>query len=59
MIGDIVGLLILLADIWAISDVVQRGPSPAMKVTWILIILVLPLVGLLLWFGVGPRKSGP
>ncbi len=53
--GGIVGLLILAADIWAIINVVQSGASTGKKVLWILLILVLPVVGLILWLLLGPR----
>ena len=53
--GGIIGLLILAADIWAIINVVQSGASTGKKVLWILLILVLPVVGLILWLLLGPR----
>jgi len=54
-VGGIVGLLILAADIWAIVNVFQSGASTGSKVLWILIILVLPVLGLIIWLIVGPR----
>ena len=56
--GGIVGLLILAADIWAILNVFQSGASNGTKVIWTLVILVLPLLGLALWFFLGPRGKG-
>jgi Phospholipase_D-nuclease N-terminal len=56
--GGIVGLLILAADIWAILNVFQSGASNGTKVVWTLVILVLPLLGLALWFLFGPRGRG-
>lgn len=53
--GGIIGLLILAADIWAIINVVQSGATTGKKVLWILLILVLPVVGLILWLLLGPR----
>ena len=54
-VGGIIGLLILAADIWAIVNIVQSGTSTGKKVLWILLILVLPVVGLILWLLLGPR----
>lgn len=54
-VGGIIGLLILAADIWAIVNIVQSGASTGKKVLWILLILVLPVVGLILWLLLGPR----
>ena len=55
--GGIIGLLILAADIWAIINVVQSGASTGQKVLWILLILILPVVGLILWLLLGPRGA--
>lgn len=54
-VGGLFGLLILIADIWAIVHVVQSGASTGKKVLWIVLILLLPLLGLILWFLMGPR----
>ena len=56
-VGGLVGLLILAADIWAIIKVFGSGASDGSKVLWILIILILPVIGLVIWFFAGP-KSG-
>jgi hypothetical protein len=55
--GGITGLLILIADVWAIVSVVQSSASTGKKVLWIVLILILPLLGLILWFFLGPRGS--
>lgn len=56
--GGILGLLILAGDIWAILNVFQSSESNGTKVAWTLVILVLPLLGLALWFFLGPRGKG-
>jgi Phospholipase_D-nuclease N-terminal len=53
--GGIVGLVILALDIWAIINVIQSGASTGAKILWVLLILVLPVVGLIIWFFAGPR----
>jgi hypothetical protein len=53
--GGLLGLLILIADIWAIVKTLQSSASTGTKVLWIVVILVLPLLGLLIWFFMGPR----
>lgn len=53
----IIGIIILIADIWAIIQIVQSSASTGMKVVWVLIILFLPLIGLIIWFFLGPKKS--
>lgn len=54
-IGGLFGLVILAADIWAIINIFQSGASTGGKVVWILVILILPLVGLIIWLIFGPR----
>ena len=53
--GGIIGLLILIADIWAIVKIVQSSASTGAKVLWIVLILILPVIGLIIWLLAGPR----
>jgi hypothetical protein len=53
--GGIVGLLILVGDIWAILNIAQSSAPNGKKLLWILAVLLLPLLGLILWFFLGPR----
>ncbi|MFV1852750.1 MAG: PLD nuclease N-terminal domain-containing protein [Porticoccaceae bacterium] len=55
--GGIVGLLILIADVWAIVNVMGSGASTGSKVLWTVLILVLPVLGLIIWFFAGPRSG--
>jgi hypothetical protein len=52
----IISLLILIADIWAIIKVAQSRASVVSKVLWILLILILPVLGLIIWYLMGPKK---
>ncbi|MGF1639395.1 MAG: PLDc N-terminal domain-containing protein [Rhodospirillales bacterium] len=49
------GLIILALDIWAILNVVQSGASMGGKIIWILLVLVFPILGFVIWLFVGPR----
>ena len=51
----IVGLIILALDIWAIVTIIQGGGPTDRKVLWIILILILPVVGLILWLLLGRR----
>jgi succinate dehydrogenase/fumarate reductase cytochrome b subunit len=55
-IGGILGLVILIADIWAIVKTFESPSSTGAKVLWILLILVLPVLGLIIWLIAGPRS---
>lgn len=49
------GLLVLIADVWAIINIVQSGADTAKKVLWVVLVVVLPVLGFVLWFFLGPR----
>ena len=53
--NGLIGLLILAGDIWAIINIAQGAASNEKKLLWILVVLLLPLVGLILWYFLGPR----
>ena len=54
-VGGLLGLVLLVADVWAIVKTVQSGASTGAKVFWIVLILILPLLGLIIWLLAGPK----
>ncbi len=54
-IGGILGLLILIADIWAIVNIAQSSASTGAKFMWIVLVVLLPVLGLIIWLLFGPR----
>ncbi len=54
-VGGFFGLLLLIASIYAIVKIVQSNASTGAKVLWIVLILLLPLLGLIVWFIAGPK----
>ena len=50
----LLGLLILIADIYAIIKILQSSASGLKKLVWVLIVLLLPVIGLIAWFLLGP-----
>jgi hypothetical protein len=53
----IFGLIVLIADVWAIVNILQSAVDTGKKVLWIVVVLVLPILGVILWYFLGP-KSG-
>jgi hypothetical protein len=51
------GLLLLIADVWAIVNIFQSAADTGRKVLWTVLVIVLPLLGLILWFFLGPRTG--
>lgn len=54
-VGGFFGFLVLIADIWAILNVVQSRESNVNKLIWTLAILLLPVLGFIIWLVFGPR----
>ena len=50
---SIIGLLILILDIYCIYLIVTGGGDTGMKLLWIIVVLLLPLVGPILYFVLG------
>jgi succinate dehydrogenase/fumarate reductase cytochrome b subunit len=55
--GGIFGILVLAGDIWAILNISQSSTGNGKKLAWILAVLLLPLLGLIVWFLAGPRSG--
>lgn len=53
----ILGLVVLIADLYAIYQVLTSGASTLSKILWTLAILILPVLGFLAWLVAGPRGS--
>jgi hypothetical protein len=56
-INGIWGLLVLIADIWAIFNILRSGTTPGKKILWTLLVIVLPVVGFIIWFFAGPKTG--
>ena len=52
--SGLIGLVILIADIYAIVKILGSGASTGAKVLWVIIILLLPVIGFILWLLMGP-----
>lgn len=57
MVYDIIGIITLLLVIWALIGILQSSASPVEKLIWVIIILVIPLIGFLLWYLIGPGSK--
>jgi hypothetical protein len=51
---SIIGLLVLVLDIFAIVKIIQSSASGSEKILWILGVLIFPFVGMIIWFITGP-----
>ena len=49
------GVLVLFGDIWALINILQSSSANDKKILWVIVVVLLPLIGLILWFFLGPR----
>ncbi len=56
-VSGILGLIILIANVWAIIKTVQSPATTGSKVFWVVFILLLPVIGLLIWLIAGPKSA--
>lgn len=54
--GALIGLVVLVLDIVAIVDAVKSSMDTGKKVLWVILVLVLPIVGMVLYFLIGKKK---
>jgi hypothetical protein len=54
-IGGILGLIVLVLDIWAIIRVFGSGAGVGAKILWSLLIIILPVIGFIIWYVAGPK----
>ncbi|MXO59314.1 hypothetical protein GRI89_07140 [Altererythrobacter salegens] len=53
--GTIIGIIVLVIDIWAIINVIGSNASVGGKVLWALGVLIFPVIGAAVWYFAGPR----
>lgn len=56
-VNSLWGLIVLIADIWAIVNVIQSNATTGKKVLWIVLIVLLPVLGFIIWLIAGPKTS--
>jgi hypothetical protein len=50
------GLLVLVLDIIALISLLKSGADSGTKILWILLIILLPVIGMVLYFLMGPGR---
>lgn len=57
MLNTLGGAIIFLLDIWAIAMIIGTKESTAQKVIWVLLVVIFPIIGFLIWLFAGPRPN--
>lgn len=53
----LLGILILLADIYAIYQIVTSRASGLAKILWTIGVIIFPVAGFIVWLIAGPRGN--
>jgi len=51
------GLIVLIADVYAIVMILQSSAKTVEKLIWALVVFLLPLLGVIVWYFAGPGKK--
>lgn len=55
--GWLFSVIIFVLDVWAIAQIINTNVSTKAKILWILLIVILPVVGLIIWYFAGPKSN--
>jgi len=53
----VIGILVLIADVYAILKITQSSTGDARKALWIAMVILLPMLGVIAWYLMGPGRS--
>jgi hypothetical protein len=51
------GFIVLIADVWAIVNIFQSSATTGNKVVWTVVVILLPVLGFILWYFLGPKTG--
>ena len=54
--GALLGIVVLVLDIIALFDFIKSSVDTGKKILWVILILVLPVIGMILYFVIGKKK---
>ena len=57
LFGGLIGLIIFALDVWAIASVINSNAERSSKIIWVIVIAILPVVGLIAWWLMGPKAN--
>ncbi|TJZ85122.1 PLDc N-terminal domain-containing protein [Paracoccus hibiscisoli] len=55
--GWLFSVIIFVLDVWAIAQIINTNVSTKAKILWILLIVILPVLGLIIWYFAGPKSN--
>lgn len=52
----LIGVLVFVLDIIAIVSILKSSADGATKILWMLLVILLPFIGMILYFAMGPGR---
>jgi hypothetical protein len=52
----LIGILVFILDIIAIVSILKSSVDGATKILWMLLVILLPFIGMILYFAMGPGR---
>jgi len=52
----LIGILVFILDIIAIVSILKSSADGATKILWMLLVILLPFIGMILYFAIGPGR---
>ena len=52
----LLGVLVFVLDIIAIVSILKSSTDGATKILWMLLVILLPFIGMILYFAMGPGR---
>ncbi len=54
---SLLSVIVLILDIAAIVDILQKDASVGWKLLWILLVLILPILGMILYYTIAKNQT--
>jgi hypothetical protein len=51
----VLGIIVIIAAIYAIVKIINSNADTGKKVLWILLVVILPVIGFIAWYLAGPK----
>lgn len=51
----LLGLIVFIADVYAIVKIINSSAETGTKVLWVLLVAILPVIGFIAWYFAGPK----
>jgi hypothetical protein len=52
----LIGILVFVLDVIAIVSILKSSADGATKILWMLLVILLPFIGMILYFAMGPGR---